>query len=81
MRDKRYLIAALIMFVLSALIIMGMINAHGTVLLEKEWRFVDLTPANLTGEKAIHILPYVGGHNNDDLQISTGSSAGQVPGL
>jgi len=50
-------------------------EAEGRVLLEKEWRWVDATPANLAaaGVKAIHLLPYVGGANNDDLQISAGS--------
>jgi len=69
----RYRFTISIAFFLAFLCVFG--AADGQILLEKEWRFIDLTPTDLTDEKAIHILPYVGGANNDDLQEEAGSAS------
>ena len=75
MRNIRCLHIVFILVVLSILLV-G--NAQGRVLLDRGgWRFVDATPANLAaaGVMTIEILPYVGGANNDDYQVSKGSQS------
>lgn len=73
MRNRYLKSIVILLFLLS----MFAVGTYCQVLLEKEWRFVDLTPANLAadGARSINILPYIGGRNNDILEIPTGSPA------
>lgn len=75
---KKILNATFICLLL-ALTLFGISEVDGQILLEKEWRYISLAPSNLTTAYAAHILPYVGGHNNDDLRISVGSASLNTP--
>lgn len=69
----RYGTISLIAFFLAFLCLFAITKVDGQVLLNKEWFEVQHTPASLTDEYALLILPYVGGANNDDLRIERGS--------
>lgn len=65
-----------LIFILTLLFIVAGTIAAGRLVLESEWGFYNLTPTNLTGEKAIHIFP--SSPASDDLDYSQGSSPGWI---